>query len=211
MDEQDATNGDILCAFASAKVGAVEIVRLSISEGEGNSAMVIYAHNSKVTKITINSNLNMLATASEKGTIIRVFQFNLKDGSSKCLHEFRRGSNWATIHWLTFSPDSAYLATSSDTGTVHIFKLQPLMPESIRKHKKILKTALMKHCIPNYLFSQWSFAQACLPTKEKSIIVFGRNNNLFLVISSNGYYYKYGINHKNGGECVELERIQYYR
>ena len=61
-----------------------------------------------------------MATASEKGTVIRVFDAN--DGTK--LHELRRGlKRTANINSLSFSIDSDYLICSSDTETVHIFKI----------------------------------------------------------------------------------------
>ena len=61
-----------------------------------------------------------MATATEKGTVIRVF--NANDGTR--LHELRRGlKRTASISSLSFSIDSVYLICSSNTETVHIFKI----------------------------------------------------------------------------------------
>lgn len=66
-------------------------------------------------------NLPQVATASEKGTVIRVF--NVSDGAR--LHELRRGmKRCATIFSLAFSPDALFLIASSNTETVHVFKLE---------------------------------------------------------------------------------------
>ena len=59
----------------------------------------------------------LLATASEKGTIVRVWNVS----SSTCLHEFRRGVERATITCLSFSWDDQWLSCTSDKGTTHIF------------------------------------------------------------------------------------------
>lgn len=61
----------------------------------------------------------MLASSSEKGTVIRVF--GLPDGDKK--FEFRRGSYSAKIYSIGFNLKSTLMAVSSDTETVHIFKL----------------------------------------------------------------------------------------
>jgi autophagy-related protein 18 len=61
-----------------------------------------------------------VATASEKGTVIRVF--SIPEG--KRLFEFRRGvARCATISSLNFSPEANFLSVSSNTQTIHIFKL----------------------------------------------------------------------------------------
>jgi len=80
---------------------------------------VIPAHKSPVTIVSFNENGTLLATASDKGTVIRVF--SLPDGQVR--YSFRRGSFPVTITSLSFSRESLYLTVSSDSDTVHIFKL----------------------------------------------------------------------------------------
>jgi autophagy-related protein 18 len=80
---------------------------------------VIQAHQTPVSYLAINNNGTLLATASEKGTIIRIF--SLPDG--KKLYQFRRGSIPARIYCMTFNATSTLLCVSSATETVHLFKL----------------------------------------------------------------------------------------
>lgn len=80
---------------------------------------VIQAHKSPVSHLAINSTGTLLATASEKGTVIRVFSIP----SAEKLHQFRRGTREAKIHSITFNTVSTLLAVSSATDTVHIFRL----------------------------------------------------------------------------------------
>lgn len=80
---------------------------------------IINCHKSGVQKLTLSENGILLATASTKGTIIRIF--NTQTGSK--MYEFRRGSLPATICSLTFNSDNSILACSSDTGTVHFFSV----------------------------------------------------------------------------------------
>lgn len=61
----------------------------------------------------------MLASASEKGTVIRVWSI---PGSEK-LYQFRRGTREARIYSMNFNAMSTLLAVSSAHDTVHIFKL----------------------------------------------------------------------------------------
>lgn len=59
----------------------------------------------------------MLATASEKGTLIRIFEtFN-----GTMVNELRRGAHAALIYCINFNHDSSLLCVSSDHGTIHIF------------------------------------------------------------------------------------------
>lgn len=82
---------------------------------------IIQAHKSSLSYITINSDGTLLATASDKGTVIRVF--SLPTGNK--LYQFRRGSYAAKIYSISFNMMSTLLCVSSDTETVHIFKLTP--------------------------------------------------------------------------------------
>ena len=77
-----------------------------------------------------------VATASEKGTVIRIF--SVPSGTymylsyvlilicslGKRLYEFRRGvARCAMISSLSFSSDATFLTVSSNTQTIHVFKL----------------------------------------------------------------------------------------
>ncbi|KAF2203195.1 WD40 repeat-like protein [Delitschia confertaspora ATCC 74209] len=80
---------------------------------------VIEAHNSPLSCIALNNDGTLLATASEKGTIIRVF--SVPDAQK--LYQFRRGSIPARIYSMSFNSTSTLLCVSSATETVHIFRL----------------------------------------------------------------------------------------
>ena len=54
-----------------------------------------------------------------KGTIIRVF----KIPTAEKLYQFRRGSLPANIHHLALDAESNLLSVTSDSDTIHIFKL----------------------------------------------------------------------------------------
>lgn len=80
---------------------------------------VIEAHNSPLSCIALNNDGTLLATASEKGTIIRVF--SIPDAQK--LYQFRRGSIPARIYSMSFNSTSTLLCVSSATETVHVFRL----------------------------------------------------------------------------------------
>lgn len=79
----------------------------------------IKAHKSDVSIIQFNQDGTMLATASGKGTVIRIFSIP----GCELLHTLRRGSTAARIYSISFSSDSSMVCVSSDKGTVHVFKL----------------------------------------------------------------------------------------
>lgn len=95
---------------------------------------VVEAHKSPLSCIAFNNDGTKLATASDKGTIIRVF--SVPDAGK--LYQFRRGSMPARIFSMAFNIASTLLCVSSATETVHIFKLAPRTlqspPSSPTKH-----------------------------------------------------------------------------
>src|ERR1700722_295594 len=82
-------------------------------------ANVIQAHKAPLSFLAINSTGTLLASASEKGTVIRVRSI---PGAEK-LYQFRRGTREAKIYSMNFNVVSTLLAVSSAHDTVHIFKL----------------------------------------------------------------------------------------
>lgn len=81
--------------------------------------MVIEAHQGDIAALQISSDGTLLATASEKGTIIRVF--NVETGVK--LYQFRRGTYPTTIYSMCFDENNDFLAVTCSSKTVHVFKL----------------------------------------------------------------------------------------
>jgi WD40 repeat protein len=72
-----------------------------------------------------------LATASDKGTLIRIYSTE----TGAFLAELRRGTEKAEIYSISFNPSSKFLACSSDRGTIHIFSLTSVN-EKLAKEQK---------------------------------------------------------------------------
>jgi autophagy-related protein 18 len=84
-------------------------------------ANVVQAHKAPIAFLALNGVGSLLATASERGTVIRVWSV---PGAEK-LYQLRRGTSPARIHSIAFNAVSSLLAVSSAHDTVHIFKLGP--------------------------------------------------------------------------------------
>ncbi|KAH9389821.1 WD repeat domain phosphoinositide-interacting protein 3 [Tyrophagus putrescentiae] len=156
-------------AFPSRKVGHVQIIDLAHLDKEPLDVM---AHDSGLSCLALNLSGTRLATASEKGTLIRIFDTS----NGQLLNELRRGANAANIYCINFNQDSSLLCVSSDHGTVHIFAVD----DPKRNKQSNLASASF---ISKYFSSKWSFTRFQVP----------------VAICADGSYYKFKISPK--GEC----------
>ncbi|KYK56054.1 protein-vacuolar targeting protein Atg18 [Drechmeria coniospora] len=83
---------------------------------------VVEAHRSPLCCICLSNDGTLMATASETGTIVRVF--SVPRGQK--LYQFRRGTYPSTIYSMSFNLSSTLLCVSSTSDTIHIFRLGPL-------------------------------------------------------------------------------------
>ncbi|XP_053143836.1 WD repeat domain phosphoinositide-interacting protein 1 isoform X1 [Hemicordylus capensis] len=175
----------------------------------------IAAHDGPLAALAFNSTGSKLASASEKGTVIRVF--SIPEGQK--LYEFRRGmKRYVNISSLVFSMDSQFLCASSNTETVHIFKLEHLTdsrPEETPSWSGYMGKMFM--AATNYLPSQVSgmmsqdraFATVRLNfSGQRNICVLSTIQKLprLLVTTSDGHLYLYNLDPQDGGECVLIKK-----
>ncbi|XP_038698620.1 autophagy-related protein 18b isoform X2 [Tripterygium wilfordii] len=119
-----------LCAFSPNLDGCFLALPASLTKG---SVMVynvmevrlhceIDAHRAPLSAIALSSNGMYIATASEQGTIIRVYL--VSEATKSC--SFRRGTYPSTIFSLSFGPSIQLpdiLVATSSSGSVHAFSL----------------------------------------------------------------------------------------
>lgn len=194
---------------------------------------IINAHESHLACFTLTMDGLILATASTKGTLVRVF--NTMDGT--CLQEVRRGIEKAEIYGIAFSPNVQWLAVSSDRGTIHIFSLrvrvagedesarhiatprllhqtsssslEPLIGQ-IAGTNPSLSLPFVKGVLPKYFSSEWSFARFRLPENTRCIVAFGSHNTV-IVVGLDGSFYRCRFDPNNGGEMTQLEYVCFRR
>ncbi|KVI11147.1 WD40 repeat-containing protein [Cynara cardunculus var. scolymus] len=150
------TNSKGLCEVSHLS-GSMVLVCPGLRKGQirvehyaSKQTKFIMAHDSRIVCLALTHDGRLLATASSKGTLIRIF--NTLDGSllqevtpsvnfalafsGRISHNFdnipgdhrrfnvRRGADRADIYSLGFSTTAERLAVSSDRGTVHVFNLK---------------------------------------------------------------------------------------
>ena len=193
----------------------------------------ISAHDGELAQLQLTLDGALLATASEKGTLIRVYD----TASATLMHEFRRGADRATVYSIAFAPGKDFLAVSSDKGTVHVYVVPerasaggrgggggagggadgvpnggadgvPSPAEGSNQEGGVVDAkaafSFVKGFLPKYFSSEWSLAQFKLPDFTRSLVAFGPEPNTLIVVTVEGTYYKVGFDPKSGGACAQV-------
>jgi autophagy-related protein 18 len=192
---------------------------------------IIQAHKTSVSNISINSEGTMLGTASDKGTVIRIWSI---PGGGR-LYQFRRGAQSARIHSISFNLPSTLVCVSSETDTVHIFKLGSSSPNNSQRNGGLLDGGSLAGGVGSAIRRQSmhfgrniagsvgsylpgaiteifepsrDFAHLKLPSAGvQSVIALSTTTPQVMVATSDGYLYQYNIDLDNGGQCVLLRQF----
>ena len=85
----------------------------------------VHVSDHALAALCLSASGTLLASASERGTVLRVF--SLPSGAK--LRELRRGTRPGVIHSLSISIDEQLLCAATGTGTLHVFKISEPEPE----------------------------------------------------------------------------------
>lgn len=182
------SSSNSLLALPGPRPGHIQLVDLATTDS--GAPLDIAAHDSPLACLTLNIQGTRLATASSKGTLIRVFDTT----TGSLMSELRRGSQPASINCINFNSDSSLLCASSDHGTVHIFSIT-----EGTKNKQLQSSLASASFLPKYFSSEWSFSKVEIPGGTRAICAFGQNNSI-VVVCADGSYYRFLLNPK--GVCT---------
>ena len=192
----------------------------------------INAHDGNISNIAINHEGTLLATSSEKGTLIRIFSTH----NGELIQELRRGAKTAEIYNICFDYNNKFIACASSSNTIHIISIYNSIKylkekgiitnttsninseidinnnnnyanEEPKNQKGFLGSiiSVLKIGVA-YFESEWSFAQYRIPKDGKEHFVsFLQNNYDIIVITKNGKLYLTSFEPKLGGECKRVE------
>ncbi|XP_052750048.1 WD repeat domain phosphoinositide-interacting protein 2 isoform X2 [Galleria mellonella] len=189
-----------------------------------NAKCVISAHDSPLAALAWSMCGRRLATASERGTVIRVFAVPERTR----LYEFRRGvKRCVSIACLAFSACGAYLAATSNTETVHVFRLQEAADEAPPEPEPAaaepagwmgwLQQAVSAGAgylpahVADVLAQGRAFAAARLPVTGYRAVAAITNTARaprLLVATSAGVLLVFALDAAEGGECTLLRQHQ---
>ena len=204
-------NTELCLAFPNANhKGDVQIENYLFSKErkEKDKSKIINAHDSNIAYIVMNHEGTLLATASDKGTLIRLFNIATKEK----ITELRRGKKNVQINSLAFDLKNEYLGCTSNVGTVHIFDIHEVNKileqnedkdennATDDKNKKDKVKFGKSFCLIKILDT--SFAKFKIK-EEKSILGFCPNNCI-AVLTEDGKFYKASYK-KNESVCTKLE------
>lgn len=200
-----------------------------------NKAMLIKAHDAELAQFALNMDGSRIASASEKGTLIRIWDCFTGDP----LRELRRGMDRADIYCLCFNSSSTFVACSSDKGTIHIFSLDgsgpnnsnsafhnessnaqnqesessnsnasSSTPNNTKSGLSFMRDMLPAGLVPKYFGSEWSFAQV-RGLEGKCICAFDRDSSKITVVCADGTFMT--LSYEDGGECKRLSYAKFVK
>jgi len=187
------------------------------------SRVIIPAHEGQLAAMQFSPTGSRVATASDKGTVIRIFSSH--DGSK--LYELRRGlKRTASIYSLSFSPCGSFLACSSNTETIHVFKLDDKPKET---HSLAGSPPLDEGWF-GYINTVVSASAGYLPSQVTDTLLQGRafasvhhqqtgmrtvcalalirKSLRLLVCNEEGFLHIYNLDQDEGGDCSLIKQFK---
>ena len=111
-----------------------------------------HMHDNHIVMLEVNFSGSLAASASELGTVIRVFETR----TLNLVHELRRGTSVARITSISFSPECNFLLATSNKSTVHIW--------SLKKEGEGV-TGVVSRYLPSYFQSKRSYFKLYIQTE----------------------------------------------
>jgi len=99
----------------------------SLLVAEKSLSSTINAHDSELGALQVNPDGTLIASASQKGTVIKIFS---ADGG-ETLQTLRRGSSTAVITSIVFHPSLNIIACTSNKSSIHIFEIKKSIEKCI--------------------------------------------------------------------------------
>lgn len=182
---------------ASNEIGLVCIYDCFTMQSLGE----IDAHRSPLAALSVSFEGKLAATASSKGTIIRVF--SLPSGHK--LHSFKRGISYVDVWDLSFIDQYALLMLCSSSGTIHIFQIageSRTNPQWGAFIQKKLRTTI-SYVLPETYTESVDSSRSFIKVRTHSDVCFKAamiENSKVLAVSMSGRFQIFDIDLLVGGD-----------
>eukprot|EP00760_Papus_ankaliazontas_P038762 PhM_4_TR9278/c1_g1_i1/m.81337 len=217
-----ATAGPSIALYPAQSTG-----KLCVRYLETGTTQYMECHGNSVGIIATNSDGSLTATASENGTVVRVYETG-----GRLVNELRRGTMPAVVTSLCFSSDDRFIACASTRGKVHIFKTYPA-PKDGDTPSSVVMTAsdmavnpaaamkgVLKSYVPNVVSSYYnpercfaSFAHVDLEGMAtvcafEPLVSSQQNFYQLHVFTHASKYFKVSFPATTGGECTVEQTLE---
>ena len=186
--------------YPGNEIGTVNITKLN-----SDYFQKIQAHTSSIKTLYLNSTGSHFVTASETGTLVRIF--NTETGEK--VKELRRGCDQTEIKDVRMSVDNSLLLVSSNKGTIHIYNTG-INPDCENKNalwenygSSYIKAVIP---VPEYFNSEWSFSKIYLSGIETFSIIKSDEKTIYS-FGNDGQFYK--INFSDADKPIIEKTIKY--
>jgi len=192
-------------AYPGRTTGHVNLLDL-----DSGNISIIPAHTTNISALAMSMDGQLLATASETGTLVRVYS----TATGAQINELRRGMDKATIYSLGISPNSTKLAVISDKSTLHVFDLTSAANEvnqngstggeSNKRFSFLGKVPLL----PKYFSSQWSFTHTRFEGQGRSTLGWVTDDSIVVASPTDCRWEKFVLldsSSVEGGKTIERE------
>ena len=157
----------VICAFSGLQRGTVRVQRL---KGDGSEISSFVAHNSELKLMAVAPNGALVATLSEKSTVVRIFSVFEENAKIAELRRIRA----EPVTSLVFSPGAVYLGIV-ESSVAQIFRIPPSRES---KYQKVLeKVFLPNSCL---CFLQGRPLQVVFGKKPLTLLALLANSTLLI-------------------------------
>lgn len=158
-------------------------------------------HQGSIAAMALNRNGDLLATASEKGTLIRIWKVDTPNPT--CPIMFRRGADKAEINDLQFSSHSRYIATTSDHNTIHVFSIDMTNAsndanaeannaaaiEEEKQQNEGQKRGFFSRIFDRQGLGDRALKKYNIPSQSKKICAFSEDEQTLIIVTQEGQYF----------------------
>ncbi|KAL0214215.1 hypothetical protein P9112_006399 [Eukaryota sp. TZLM1-RC] len=179
---QDPCEPSVLACLGES-AGEMRLVYVSAKDGTVISVLSHQAHKHPIETICLAHCGDYVATAGQKGTLIRLFKIS-DQHKPTLIWQFRRGLKPKQISSMAFSHSLDLLAVVSTFGTIHLFDIR----DAVESANNIVVSDETVNVDCTRSVFQYSLSQDTRP-----VLSFGNNDEVLNVAMNNGVFQQFDV------------------